>query len=199
MTSLSALRFADVRLQTSRLVLAPPDAGDAGPLLDYYVRNRPHFRPWEPRREASFYTVEGMAGRIGAQRDAMRRQQALHLLLRAADAGTIVGECGFTNIVRGPFQACHLGFSLCRDAEGQGLMHEALRCALDFVFAGLGLHRVMANYRPENARSARLLGRLGFEQEGLARAYLHIDGQWRDHVLTSLIDDDTRRAPTRIA
>jgi ribosomal-protein-alanine N-acetyltransferase len=199
MTPSSAIRLADVRLQTGRLVLAPPDAGDAVPLLDYYRRNRSHFRPWEPRRDESFHTVEGMAARIAAQQDAMYRQQALHLLLRAADAGTIVGECGFTNIVRGPFQACHLGFSLCRDAEGRGLMYEALQCALCFVFTKLGLHRVMANYRPENARSARLLDRLGFEREGLARAYLHIDGQWRDHVLTSLLADDTRRTPTRIA
>lgn len=199
MTSAFAIRLADVRLQTSRLVLAPPDVGDAVPLLDYYLHNQQHFRPWEPRRDESFHTVEGMAARIAAQQDAMREGQALHLLLRAADAGTIVGECGFTNIVRGPFQACHLGFSLCRDAEGRGLMHEALQCALGFVFMELKLHRVMANYRPENARSARLLDRLGFEREGLARAYLHIDGQWRDHILTSLIADDTRDTSTRIA
>jgi len=51
---------------------------------------------------------------------------------------------------------------------------------------------VMANYRPENERSHRLLQRLGFEQEGRARSYLNIDGRWRDHILTSLINE---RAP----
>jgi ribosomal-protein-alanine N-acetyltransferase len=44
----------------------------------------------------------------------------------------------------------------------------------------------MANYRPENERSGILLERLGFVREGLAKDYLFIDGQWRDHVLTSL-------------
>jgi ribosomal-protein-alanine N-acetyltransferase len=44
----------------------------------------------------------------------------------------------------------------------------------------------MANYRPENERSGRLLQRLGFAREGYARDYLFIDGAWRDHVLTSL-------------
>lgn len=33
--------------------------------------------------------------------------------------------------------------------------------------------------------SARLLERLGFVKEGYAREYLHIDGAWRDHVLTA--------------
>jgi ribosomal-protein-alanine N-acetyltransferase len=50
------------------------------------------------------------------------------------------------------------------------------------------LHRVMASYRPDNARSGRLLENLGFEREGLAKAYLKIDGQWADHVLTSLVN-----------
>jgi ribosomal-protein-alanine N-acetyltransferase len=48
------------------------------------------------------------------------------------------------------------------------------------------LHRIMANHRPENERSARLLERLGFVREGLAKDYLFIDGDWCDHVLTSL-------------
>lgn len=187
--------FANVLLKTHRLVLSAPDTADADRLLDYYRRNQLYFRPWEPRRDEMFHTRAGMADRIAGWRDAMGRQQSLHLLLRVPDTGIVVGECGFTNIVRGPFQACHLGFALCSGAEGQGLMYEALQRALDFVFTELGLHRVMANYRPENTRSERLLARLGFEREGRARAYLHIDGQWRDHILTSLINDGGGRAP----
>jgi ribosomal-protein-alanine N-acetyltransferase len=52
----------------------------------------------------------------------------------------------------------------------------------------LNLHRVMANYLPENERSARLLARLGFCIEGQANAYLQIAGAWRDHILTSLVN-----------
>ena len=58
--------------------------------------------------------------------------------------------------------------------EGQGLMAEALRATNAFMFDSLHLHRIMANYRPENARSARLLERLGFVKEGRrARLSLH--------------------------
>jgi len=41
---------------------------------------------------------------------------------------------------------------------------------------GRKLYRIMANDRPENLRSARLLTHLGFETEGKARAYLQING-----------------------
>ena len=184
------MQLATTCLKTARLILTPPSVADAEAMLDYHLRNRLGFQPWEPRRDERFYTVDGMRTRISAMNEKMLAQQSLHLLLRMPGRAEIVGECGFTNIVRGPFQACHLGFSVCRGFEGKGLMLEALRCAIDFVFDELALHRVMANYRPENERSHRLLRRLGFEQEGFARAYLNIDGGWRDHVLTSLINEN---------
>jgi len=115
---------------------------------------------------------------------------ALLLLMFNREDDRLIGTCNFANIVRGAFQACHLGFSIAQDAQGQGLMAEGLRLAIDYVFKDMGLHRVMANHRPENLRSARLLARLGFQREGEARAYLKINGIWADHVLTSLINPD---------
>jgi [ribosomal protein S5]-alanine N-acetyltransferase len=46
----------------------------------------------------------------------------------------------------------------------------------------------MANFRPENRRSESVLTSIGFRREGLARSYLRINGQWADHVLTSMIN-----------
>ncbi|MGZ5073057.1 MAG: GNAT family N-acetyltransferase, partial [Usitatibacter sp.] len=77
---------------------------------------------------------------------------------------------------------------IARSHEGMGLMAEALRATNAFMFRTLRLHRIMASYRPENSRSGRLLERLGFAREGLAKDYLFIDGAWRDHVLTSLLN-----------
>ena len=72
-------------------------------------------------------------------------------------------------------------------------MREALTSAITYIFDEIGLHRIMANIRPENVRSARLLERLRFEREGLARSYLKINGVWADHVLTSLINQIPER------
>ena len=68
-------------------------------------------------------------------------------------------------------------------------MFEALSLTNAYMFADLGLHRIMAGYLPHNDRSGKLLDRLGFEKEGLARKYLKINGRWEDHVLTSLINN----------
>ncbi len=78
-----------------------------------------------------------------------------------------------------------LGYAIDHAHEGQGLMREALEATIEHVFAVLRLHRIQANYVPDNARSGRLLERLGFVREGLAKDYLFIDGAWRDHVLAA--------------
>jgi ribosomal-protein-alanine N-acetyltransferase len=91
--------------------------------------------------------------------------------------------------VRGAFQSCNLGYALDQAFEGQALMTEALRCAIGEVFsARINLHRVQAAYRPENWRSAEVLKRLGFHDEGLCNDYLFIDGLWRVHRLVALLN-----------
>jgi ribosomal-protein-alanine N-acetyltransferase len=68
-------------------------------------------------------------------------------------------------------------------------MYEILKSSITHVFHVLKLHRIMANYIPDNIRSGKLLEKLGFKREGLAESYLKINGEWQDHVLTSLISD----------
>ena len=100
----------------------------------------------------------------------------------------MIGRINYTQIARGPFQSCMLGYAIDHAHEGQGLMREALEATIEHVFAVLRLHRIQANYVPDNARSGRLLERLGFVSEGLAKDYLFIDGAWRDHVLTARLN-----------
>ncbi|AMM16765.1 alanine acetyltransferase [Burkholderia sp. PAMC 28687] len=179
-------------LAAKRVVLRRADLQQAEAMLAYRVTNRTHLEPWEPSRDACFYSTQAANERAMQMEHAMAEGTALHLLIfsNAADAAdnALIGDCHFTNIVRGPFQACNLGYSIDQRYEGRGLMHEALGVALDFVFDAYKLHRVMASYRPENERSGRLLARLGFEHEGLAKAYLKIDGKWADHVMTSRVN-----------
>lgn len=83
-----------------------------------------------------------------------------------------------------------MGYALAENEQGQGYMTEALQVAVEYVFKELNMHRVMANYIPQNQRSGNVLMRLGFVVEGYAREYLLINGQWQDHTLTSLTNKD---------
>lgn len=176
-------------MSTQRLLLKPARFVDAHTLLDYQLRNRDYLQAWEPLRETHFYQLETMQQRLSDMEKNMLAGNSLHLLLFRPDESRMLGECNFTQIMRGPFNACYLGFSLDQHAQGCGLMHEALQAAIEYMFTQEKLHRIMASYRPENMRSEALLLRLGFEQEGRARSYLKINGHWTDHILTARIND----------
>ncbi len=97
----------------------------------------------------------------------------------------IIGIVGISNIVRGAFHAAYLGYNIAQTHQGQGLMTEALEEIIAFAFSALNLHRLMANYRPDNLASGRVLEKLNFVKEGIAKDYLMVNGKWADHVLTS--------------
>jgi ribosomal-protein-alanine N-acetyltransferase len=186
-------------IETERLLLTLPPAEAAPQVIRYYEENRQHLDPWSPPAPADFYMEAYWRERLQKSRAAFEQDQAMMLVMfeREQPAGRVIGICNFSNFIRGPFQACYLGYGIDYRDEGRGLMREALSASIKYVFEELRLHRIMANYMPANERSGRLLRKLGFTIEGYARDYLLIAGQWHDHVLTSLTNtqlkpDDVR-------
>jgi ribosomal-protein-alanine N-acetyltransferase len=181
-------------IHTERLTVRLARPGMQAPLARFLNENfEGHLDRWSPPATSAYFTEAFWRERLAVAVEEYQAGRAARFVLQARDAGAamdapILGTCNYTNVVRGPFLACNLGYQVARSHEGKGLMAEALRATNAFVFRELRLHRIMANYRPENERSARLLERLGFAREGLARDYLFIDGEWRDHVLTALVN-----------
>jgi len=174
-------------IETDRLTLRAPRVQDAGAMLDYVSRNRAHLGRWEPSRGDAYYTLDHWQRLLAEQEGEIARGTAVRFLMtRREDPGRVIGTVNFTQVFRGAFLACYLGYGLDGASEGQGLMFEGTQAAIDHVFSVVGLHRIMANYVPTNERSGRVLRRLGFNVEGYARDYLYINGAWRDHILTSL-------------
>lgn len=177
-------------ITTSRLQLRPLELADAALLQSYLLNNRAHLAAWEPVRDEDYFSLEQCQQRLAACNEQIAAGQALYLGVFLQETGAIIGSCNFSNIVRGVFQACHLGYSIADSEQGKNYMFEAVRAGIAHMFQEQKLHRIMANYLPENLRSAALLKRLGFEQEGYARVYLKINGSWRDHILSSLVNPE---------
>lgn len=178
--------FPAIETKHVLLTLQQPDNAHLG--LAYYLANRNHLAPWEPAREDDFYTAGSSLARGEKSIRLFMEGSALNFIAIEHTSQKMIAGCNFTNIVRGPLMACHLGYSVAKEFEGRGLMQEIVNAGITFVFESLGLHRIMANHVPYNTRSENLLRNLGFEREGYARAYLKIGGIWEDMVLNSLIN-----------
>lgn len=185
-------------IDTPRLLLRASDAAMSRGTLAFFSRNQAHFGPWDPPLPSGFLTLRWQRQRLLQQQRAFAAGEGFRYWLFAkADPGHVVGQVHFSSIVRGAFHNALLGYQLDASAQGRGLMHEALRAAIDEMFsARVNLHRLQAAHLPENRRSAAVLARLGFEREGLARRYLFIAGQWRDHVINALLNEGFRDPPS---
>ena len=182
-----------VVLTGKRVLLRLAVADDVPSIVAFYRGSRRHLAPWEPTRAREFFTPAHWKRQVRRNRAEWRAGRSIRMFLFERERpGRVIGTVNFSNLVRGVFHACHLGYALDGASQGRGLMTEALELAIAHVFGELNFHRIMANYIPRNRRSARLLRRLGFRVEGRAKDYLLIAGRWEDHVLTSLIHGSWR-------
>ena len=175
-------------IATQRCVLTLLVPQRAALLVDYRRRNQTHLAPWEPSLGTAQTLEQSCRGAAERSVQGFADGTSVHFLALEPESQTMVAGCNFTNVVRGSFLACHLGYSVDQSWQGKGLMSEVLRAGMAYMFGTVGLHRIMANHMPANQRSEKLLRTLGFEREGYARAYLQIAGKWEDMVLNALVN-----------
>ena len=122
------------RIKTARCLLTLIQHYDHQVLLDYYRDNRDHLSPWEPQRDSEYFTEFAVRKRLKASNELFANGGAVQFVAFLRDesvqenepksltaSSEIIGVCNFTNIVRGPFQACNLGYSIAEKYPGPGL------------------------------------------------------------------------------
>ncbi len=154
---------------------------DAEALVDLVCANREFLAPWEPIRDPDHLTLVGQRAEI--EKVICDQHRGLTVARVILDKDRIIGRVTLSNIVRGAFQSCNLGYWIGRADNGRGHASAAVAETAGVAFSELGLHRIEAGTLPHNVASQRVLERNAFERFGLARRYLQIAGHWQDHVL----------------
>lgn len=182
------------KLTTPRLTLIFAHTVRASELNAFEKRNTHYWSPWETINEKR--SDEYYQDCLALWKQAFDEGRAIRFFFFLNNDANhqIIGMCNFTNIIRGPFQACYLGYKIDYAYQGKGLMTEALKEAIHYMFEEHNVHRIMANYMPSNTKSGQLLKRLGFTVEGQAKEYLLINGVWENHIMTSLINEKWKQA-----
>jgi ribosomal-protein-alanine N-acetyltransferase len=94
----------------------------------------------------------------------------------------LIGQISLGGVIYGAMRGAHIGYWIDRNFANRGYTTAAVEMLTRYAFEVLNLHRVEINLRPENAPSRRVAEKAGFVFEGERPRYLHIDGQWRDHI-----------------
>jgi ribosomal-protein-alanine N-acetyltransferase len=170
-------------------------AADVDDLGDYWSRNRAHLSPTQPHRDDDFWTVEGQRARVQRAAHDVAIGRMYPFLVR--EDGRLVAEVGLSDVARGAFHSCHLGYSVDGNRLRRGIASAAVAAVVDIAFSEIGLHRLQAATMVENVASQGVLRRCEFERIGVATAYLAIAGGWRDHVLWQRVNATMEPAPAQ--
>jgi ribosomal-protein-alanine N-acetyltransferase len=185
-------------LRGDGIYLRPAQSGDYAVWSSLRENSREFLTPWEPTWPADDLTRSAFRRRVRRQDEEIARDESFAFLIFQEGAHVLLGGITIGGIRRGVAQTASLGYWMGAPHAGKGTMTRAVAAAAAFGFSTLRLHRLEAACIPSNVASATLLERNGFQREGFARAYLCINGAWRDHYLFGLLEGDAARRPGRL-
>lgn len=170
--------------------LRPPRMSDFREWSELRTASRDFLQPWEPTWPADDLTKAAFRRRLALYtRDRDLGLGHAFFVFREED-GALVGGVNLRNIMRGVAQSGEIGYWAGQPYTRHGYISAGVQTITRFAFRTLGLHRVEAACCTDNEASRHLLLKVGFSEEGLARGYLKINGNWRDHLLFGLIGDE---------
>lgn len=180
----------NIHYETKSLILRNLQEDDCIKLQSYLLENRDFLEKWSPKVDENFYDISNLKKIINDDNKSNLSKSSLKLHIFLKENNKLIGSISLSNIVYGAFLSCFLGYKLHTNYTKQGYMSEALEKIVDIAFDELKLHRIEANIMPMNLASQKLVQKFSFENEGLSKKYLKINGVWEDHYHYVLINNN---------
>lgn len=160
-------------------------------VLAFYKENAMHLEPWEAKRDKNFYTEKYQKALLEAEYNMVLKSKMFRFYTSLKeDPDRIMGSVSLTNIQRGAFMTCTIGYKIHENFCNQGYGKEAVSLVMKLAFEECGLHRIEAMVHPENEPSIRLLTSLGFKREGIAVSSAMLHGVWQDMYRYAVINPE---------
>lgn len=174
------LNHGDVNLRLVRV-------RDAKKLERLILGNREWLRPWEATNPHGPNTFDIKAQVRGLLKQ-FKEDQGYPFVIEYR--GEVVGQLNVANVLFGSVSSALLGYWIAPNFAGKEITPTAVALAIDYLLNIVGLHRVEIDIRPENSASLRIVEKLGLRYEGLKERYIHINGDWRDHYIFAITQEE---------
>ena len=152
-------------LETHRLLLRPFRKEDAEDM----------YRNWASDPEVTRYLTWPAHSSVEATRGLMdywipqyENGGFFNWAIVLKETGAVIGSIAVVRLEE-PIGEAEIGYCLGRAFWGQGLMPEALRTVMDYLFDTVGVNRVMAGHDIRNPNSGKVMQKAGMQKEGIHR------------------------------
>lgn len=178
-----------IELSHGELRLRPLQRSDKAAWYDLRRRNVAWLKSWDatlPRADSTVpVTYSAMIRYLRREAKAGRS-----LSFAIEHQGELVGQVTLGGIAWGSLRSAYIGYWIDERFAGRGIVPASVAMLCDHALDTLRLHRLEINLRTENVASRRVVEKLDFRYEGLRAQYLHIDGEWRDHLCYVLLQGE---------
>ena len=166
------MKLKKVVLEGERVKLRPYTIKDAADIREYCNEKTMHvFIPEMPYPYRRNHALEFIKTTHSNRRKGERLSLAIEL------NGKVIGGVGLHHFAK---SYCEIGYTLSKKFRRKGLTYEAAHLLMDYAFGELGIYRMGAECNATNIASASLLRKLGFQEEGLFRKHVKVDGKRYD-------------------
>ena len=174
----------DLGLEDSRVTLRRVSPADAE--MIYAWRSESSTRRYQPIRQIPLDAVREQLIHRSRQPIDPSFDSAAQWVVQAA--GTSVGWMSL-EVVSREHRLGSVGYTIAEQFWGHGYASAGLKAVLDIALSpeGANLWRVEAVAAVTNGASRRVLEKAGFQEEGIAREYLEINGARIDHVRVAIL------------
>ncbi len=175
-------------IETKRLILRQFRVEDAQEMFDNWASDPEvtKFLTW-PAHTSAEVTRMLLTDWVSRYEDGRYFNWALEL----KESGQVIGNISVVRL-REEIEEAEMGYCMGKAFWGQGLMPEALKAVLDYLFDVAGLNRVAACHDANNPKSGRVMEKAGMKLEGTWRAGGKNNQGVCDAVYHSMIRSDRR-------
>jgi [ribosomal protein S5]-alanine N-acetyltransferase len=169
-------------LETERLILRQLAASDAQDAF-LFMSDEENVRYYDPKPMTQLKQAEES---IERHRRRFAQQEALRWGITMKGENRVIGNGGYA--LDADNHLAVLSYILSKHYWNHGIMTEALTAMIQFGFEHLHVHRIEAQVAYPNLASARLLEKLGFQEEGRFRDRQYANKQFMDERMFALIN-----------
>ena len=172
------------------IYLRPPTRKDKREWLQLRYASKEHLENWEADYGKHFASPESFDIYLRHMKNLLAEKRGEGWLMFNRSDNAMIGSFTISNMRFGAVQSADIGYWIGAGFAGKGKMSEAMPLILHRCFQHHKLRRIVAATLRENKPSRLLLEKFGFQREGVARQYLHINGDFKDHDIYALIAED---------
>lgn len=186
-----ARSLAPAARQTGRLVLRPFKRRDADAIVEAVRASLDDLVRWLPWAHRDYSRSEALRF-IRESNSAWAEGRAFDFSIRwRDDPKRHLGNVSVWHTSRRE-RSGEIGYWVRSDATQQGVATEAAARVVQLAFDELRLHRVTLRIATGNRASERIAEKLRFTREGLLRKEVLVGGEWMDHSLWAILEEEFR-------